>query len=277
METLILPNGDKVPKLGLGTWGMGERRGDLSIEVKAIRHALDVGISLLDTAEMYGDGGAEEIIGLALKGIAQKPYIVSKVYPHNASLKRILAACDRSLNRLGVERIDLYLLHWRGSIELQETIEGFERLVEIGKIGAWGVSNMDASDMAEIWSTPGGVACQTNQVLYNLTRRWPEDRLIPEMTQRRVPVMAYSPLEQGRLAADGRLKVIAGEAGIQPLDLALAWVVSQKDVFAIPKSVSPQRIEAFVQAVMKPLHSDLFAALEMAFPSPPPGAPIEML
>ena len=123
METLILPNGDKVPKLGLGTWGMGERRGDLSIEVKAIRHALDVGISLLDTAEMYGDGGAEEIIGLALKGIAQKPYIVSKVYPHNASSNGVLAACDRSLNRLGVERIDLYLLHWRGAIELQETIE----------------------------------------------------------------------------------------------------------------------------------------------------------
>jgi diketogulonate reductase-like aldo/keto reductase len=277
MQTLTLPNGSRVPKLGLGTWGMGERRGEIAAEIRAISHALNNGITLLDTAEMYGEGGAEEVIGIALKGLGQRPYLVSKVYPNNASRSGLAAACERSLKRLQVDHIDLYLLHWRGNIAFEETIEGFERLVGTGKIGAWGVSNMDAGDLTEIWSTPGGDGCQTNQVLYNLSRRWPEDTLMPVMKGKKMPVMAYSPLEQGLLAEDKRLKFIAKEAGMAPLDLALAWVVSQENVFGIPKSVLPERIDGFLRAVERPLSHDLLEALNLAFPPPIPGSPIEML
>ncbi len=277
MQSLTLPNGGTIPKLGLGTWGMGETAGEAAAEARAIAHALDNGVTLLDTAEMYGGGGAEEVIAQALRGRADRPFIVSKVYPYNASRQGVVEACERSLRRLEVERIDLYLLHWRGATPFAETIEGFERLMAAGKIGAWGVSNMDADDMAEIWSTPGGDGCQVNQVLYNLTRRWPEDALAPALAARGVPLMAYSPLEQGALAQSAPLKRIAAAAGLPPMQLALAWTLARPNVFAVPKSVRPKRIDEFLEAASLALDDDVLKALDAAFPPPPPGAHLEML
>ena len=188
------------------------------------------------------------MIATALKGRSKAPYLVSKVYPHNASRKGVVQACERSLKRLGVARIDLYLLHWRGAEPFAETIAGFERLIADGKIGAWGVSNLDAAEMAALWRTPGGAACQTIQALYNLARRWPEGALMPALQARAVPLMAYSPLAQGRLGRDPALVRIAGEAGMDPTELALAWTLHQANVFAVPKSAHPARIDAFLRA-----------------------------
>jgi len=276
MRSVTLPNGDRIPQLGLGTWHMGERRGDARTEAMALAHGLERGVALIDTAEMYGDGGAEAVIAAALQGQA-RPYIVSKVYPHNASRDGVAAACERSLRRLGIERIDLYLLHWRGGVPFEETIDGFERLTTAGKIGAWGVSNLDADDMAELWKTPGGDGCQTNQVLYNLNRRWPEASLQPAMRAKRTPLMAYSPLEQGRLARSGALKEIAAEAGLDPMQLALAWTLRDEDVFAVPKSARPDRIDGFLAAADLTLFDDVLAALDRAFPPPKGDPPLEML
>lgn len=276
-DDVTLPNGQSVPKLGLGTWGMGERGGDPAAEARAVAHALDQGIGLLDTAEMYGAGGAEEVIARALEGQTQKPFIVSKVYPHNASRQGVIEACEDSLRRLQVERIDLYLLHWRGAAPFADTISGFERLVEAGKIGAWGVSNLDADDMAELWAAPGGAACQIDQVLYNLVRRWPEGDLAPALAAKGVPLMAYSPLEQANLAGDAALKRIAADAGVAPLELALAWVLAQDNVIAIPKSARPDRIDGFIRAAALELGDDVLTALDDAFPAPGPGASLEML
>lgn len=277
LQTVTLPGGAALPKLGLGTWGMGERGGDLEAEAAALRHGLDQGIGLIDTAEMYGDGGAEKVIARALEGRADLPYIVSKVYPHNASKAGVVKACDRSLARLQVERIDLYLLHWRGAAPFAETIAGFEALIAAGKIGAWGVSNLDADDMAELWRAEGGAACQTNQVLYNLCRRWSEGRLMPALQDRATPLMAYTPLEQGALGRDAALRKIAAEAGFDPTELALAWVLAQENVFAVPKSARPDRIDGFLRAADLRLDAAMLAALDAAFPAPGPDAPMEML
>lgn len=277
MKTIKLPNGGQVPKLGLGTWGMGERGCDPKAEARALAHGIDRGVGLIDTAEMYGSGGAERVIAAALAGRRERPLIVSKVFPHNASREGVIRACEGSLRRLQIERIDLYLLHWRGATPFAETIAGFEALVAAGKIGAWGVSNFDAADIAELWSAPDGDRCQTNQVLYNLGRRWPEPDLLPAHRDRRMPLMAYSPLEQGALADDRRLQRIARDAGLDPIALALAWALAQDDVFAVPKSARPDRIDGFIEAAELVLPPELIAALDQAFPSPGPGARLEML
>ncbi len=277
MKTIKLPNGGAVPKLGLGTWGMGERGADHSGEARALAHGIERGVGLIDTAEMYGNGGAERVIAAALAGRRERPLIVSKVYPHNSSRAGVVRACEGSLRRLEIERIDLYLLHWRGAEPFAETIAGFESLVAAGKIGAWGVSNFDAADMANLWATLGGDRCQTNQILYNLSRRWPEPDLLPALRDRRTPLMAYSPLEQGALADDPRLQRIARDAGLDPMALALAWVLAQDDVFAVPKSARPERIDGFLGAAALDLSPDLIAALDDAFPPPGPGARLEML
>lgn len=277
MQTVTLPNGDRLPKLGFGTWGMGERGGDPAAEARAVAYALDRGVALLDTAEMYGAGGAEEAIAAALQGRRDLPYIVSKVYPHNASRAGVVKACEGSLRRLGLERIDLYLLHWRGGAPFRDTIAGFESLIETGKIGAWGVSNLDVDDMAELWAAPGGAGCQTDQVLYNLDRRWPEGGLAAALAARRTPLMAYSPLEQGRLGGSPALRTIAGDAGVDPVELALAWVLAQPNVFTIPKSARPERIDGFLRAAAMRLDDDILAALDAAFPAPGAPAPLEML
>ena len=199
VRTLALPGGEQVPVLGQGTWGMGEHRASRAAEVRALQRGLDLGLSLIDTAEMYAEGGAEEVVGEAIRDRRDGVFLVSKVYPHNASAKGTVAACERSLRRLGTDRLDLYLLHWRGAHPLAETVAAFERLQRDGKIRHWGVSNLDADEMAELAAVPGGAACASNQVLYNPSRRGIEWDLLPWCRQHGMPVMAYSPIEQGRL------------------------------------------------------------------------------
>ena len=236
VRTLALPSGEQVPVLGQGTWGMGEHRASRAAEVRALQRGLDLGLSLIDTAEMYAEGGAEEVVGEAIRGRRNGVFLVSKVYPHNASAKGTVAACERSLRRLGTDRLDLYLLHWRGAHPLAETVAAFERLQREGRIRHWGVSNLDADEMAELAAVPGGAACASNQVLYNPSRRGIEWDLLPWCRQHGMPVMAYSPIEQGRLPTGGVLGALAREHGCTAFQIALAWVVAQPGVLAIPKA-----------------------------------------
>ena len=241
MRSCKLPSGAAMPVFGLGTWRMGEsarRRGE---ELDALKYGLELGYPMIDTAEMYGEGGAEEIVGEAIAGLATRPYIVSKVYPHNASRAGTIAACERSLKRLRIERIDLYLLHWRGGARLEETFEAFHRLRAAGKIADFGVSNFDRGDMEEAARLDKGLT-GSNQVLYCLSRRGPEFDLLPWMRQRSIPLMAYSPLDQGGLLRKPTLKKLALEAGCTPAQLALAWLLAQPGVVTIPKSSSGDRV-----------------------------------
>jgi len=236
MRTVTLPGGETVPALGQGTWFMGERSDRRRAEVEALRAGLDLGMTLIDTAEMYAEGGAEEVVGEAIAGRRDRVFLVSKVYPHNASRRGVAAACARSLERLGTDRIDLYLLHWRGSYPLGETIEGFEWLKEAGQIRHWGVSNLDTADLEELWRVSHGPNCATDQILYNITRRGPEWDLLPWCREHGLPVMAYSPIEQGRLPAGGALDDVAERHGIDRFAVALAWLLAQDGVIAIPKA-----------------------------------------
>ncbi|HEY1152280.1 MAG TPA: aldo/keto reductase [Pseudolabrys sp.] len=273
---LTLPAGLPIPRFGLGTWRMGEARGERKAETAALQHGLACGITLIDTAEMYGDGVAEEIVGDAIAGKRDGLFIVSKVLPSNASLRGTVAACERSLRRLRIDRIDLYLLHWRGSVPLAETIEAFEVLRAAGKIGAWGVSNLDLSDMQELIDVPQGDAVQTNQVLYNLTRRGIEFDLQPWCRARHIPLMAYSPIEQGRLLGHPALAKIAAAHGVSPAQVALAWLMRQDDVIVIPKSSRVAHIDDNLAALDLTLTDDDLAALDRAFP-PRRATPLDML
>lgn len=238
IRTIRLPGGDDVPALGQGTWGMGENTARRADEAAALRLGLDLGMSLIDTAEMYGDGGAEEIVAEAIAGRRDEVFIVSKVLPTHASRRGVAAACADSLKRLRTDRIDLYLLHWRGDTPLAETVAAFETLKAAGKIRHWGVSNFDTADMVELAKATKATAAQTNQVLYNLTRRGIEYDLLPWCRERGIPVMAYSPVEQGALADDGRLAGLAARHGVSRSQIALAWVLQQDGVIAIPKAGS---------------------------------------
>jgi diketogulonate reductase-like aldo/keto reductase len=272
-----LPSGAKIPTFGLGTWRMGEDRSKRADEVAALRHGIDRGITLIDTAEMYGDGEAERIVAEAVGRRREEVFIVSKVLPGNASKKRTIAACEASLKRLRTERIDLYLLHWRGSVPLEETIAAFTELEEAGKIGGWGVSNFDISDMGELWKTPDGDCAVTNQVLYNLTRRGIEFDLMPWCRQHRVPVMAYSPIEQGRVLGHPALREIAKAHGATPAQVALAWLMRHDDVIVIPKAGSPAHVDDDLAALGLLLTHDDFVALDRAFPPPRKAQPLDML
>jgi diketogulonate reductase-like aldo/keto reductase len=274
---LTLPVGLPIPRFGLGTWRMGEARGERKAETAALQHGLACGITLIDTAEMYGDGVAEEIVGDAIAGKRYGLFIVSKVLPSNASRRGTVAACERSLRRLRIDRIDLYLLHWRGSVPLAETIEAFEALRAAGKIGAWGVSNLDLSDMQELIDVPQGDAVQTNQVLYNLTRRGIEFDLQPWCRARHIPLMAYSPIEQGRLLGHPALAKIAAAHGVSPAQVALAWLMRQDDVIVIPKSSRVAHIDDNLAALDLTLTDDDLAALDRAFPPPRRATPLDML
>ena len=274
---LTLPAGLPIPRFGLGTWRMGEARGERKAETAALQHGLACGITLIDTAEMYGDGVAEEIVGDAIAGKRDGLFIVSKVLPSNASRRGTVAACERSLRRLRIDRIDLYLLHWRGSVPLAETIEAFEALRAAGKIGAWGVSNLDLSDMQELIDVPQGDAVQTNQVLYNLTRRGIEFDLQPWCRARHIPLMAYSPIEQGRLLGHPALAQIAAAHGVSPAQVALAWLMRQDDVIVIPKSSRVAHIDDNLAALDLTLTDDDLAALDRAFPPPRRATPLDML
>lgn len=276
MRSCKLPSGAAMPILGLGTWRMGESGRRRNDELDALKFGLDLGYPMVDTAEMYGDGEAEKIVGQAIAGRSQLPYIVSKVYPHNATRSGTVAACERSLKRLGIERIDLYLLHWRGSARLAETFEAFHRLREQGKIGDFGVSNFDHDDMDDAAKLDSGLT-GTNQVLYCLSRRGPEFDLLPAMRSRAIPLMAYSPLDQGSLLRKPAMTRLAGEAGCTPAQLALAWLLAQPGVVTIPKSASRDRVKENLGALDVTLSPDLLAKLDRAFPPPKGRQPLEML
>jgi diketogulonate reductase-like aldo/keto reductase len=276
MRSLALPSGAKMPVFGIGTWRMGESGQTRQRELDAIRHALDLGYPMIDTAEMYGEGGAEEIVGEALRGRTTRPFVVSKVYPHNAGRAGTIAACERSLERMGLERIDLYLLHWRGGIPLAETIEAFHRLRDAGKIGDFGVSNFDLDDLQEAATLDDG-PIGANQVLYCLSRRGPEFDLLPWMRRHSIPLMAYSPLDQGRLLGKPALKKVATEAGCTTAQLALAWLLAQPGVATIPKSSTRRRVEENLAALDVDLSQQMLAELDRAFPPPRRKQPLEML
>ncbi|MDH0625745.1 aldo/keto reductase [Pseudomonas chengduensis] len=266
--------GVQVPVIGQGTWRMGEDDRQRSREVAALREGLDLGLSLIDTAEMYGEGGAELVVGEAIAGRRDEVFLVSKVYPHNASRDGVQAACERSLKRLGCERIDLYLLHWRGRYSLEETVEGFERLREQGKIGAWGVSNFDLDDLLEL-DQP---ACRTNQVLYNVQARGIEYDLLPWHQRAAMPLMAYCPLGQaGTLLHESALLEVAQRHGVKPAQVALAWVLRQDGVIAIPKAVSSAHLRDNAAAASITLSADDLTLLDTAFAPPQNKRPLEMV
>lgn len=266
--------GASVPVIGQGTWRMGEDRQRHSREVAALREGLDLGMTLIDTAEMYGEGGAERVVGEAITGRRDEVFLVSKVYPHNASLQGVQDACGRSLKRLGCERIDLYLLHWRGRYPLAETVEGFERLREQGKIAAWGVSNFDLDDLHEL-DQP---SCRTNQVLYNLEARGVEYDLLPWQQRAGMPLMAYCPLSQaGALLHAPALCAVAARHGVTPAQVALAWVIRQENVIAIPKAMGSRHLGENVAAASLVLSTEDLALLDAAFPPPARKQSLQMV
>lgn len=277
IPTVTLPNGIAVPALGLGTWQMGETRARANEEIDSIRLGLDLGMTLVDTAEMYAEGGAELIVGKALEDRRDEVFLVSKVYPWNASRTGTIAACEASLKRLGTDRLDLYLLHWRGDHPLADTIAAFEELRAAGRIGAWGVSNFDTADMEELFSLPGGENCVANQVLYNLSRRGVEYDLLPWCQSHGVALMAYSPIEQGRLAHHPELIHIAKAYQATPAQVALAFLLERDGVIAIPKSANLRRVRENRDAVDLDISEEDWAVLDAAFPPPDRKVPLEMI
>lgn len=282
VRTTQLPSGRPVPVLGQGTWRMGEDRSRRQSEVAALRYGLDLGMNLIDTAEMYGEGGAEEVVAEAIADRREEVFVVSKVYPHNATRRGAIEACERSLRRMKTDYIDLYLLHWRGDVPFAETVEAFQQLKETGKIREHGVSNFDVSDMEEWMALPGGAEVATNQVLYNLATRGIEWGLMPWSRERRIPIMAYSPVaqksaEQKRMFNDRNLKSVAAEHGATPAQIALAWVLREPDIIAIPKASQEQHIRENRAALDIELTREDLAKIDKSFPPPKRKIPLEML
>ena len=277
MKTISLPSGRSVPALGQGTWNMGDRRETRAEEIAALRLGIDRGLTLIDTAEMYGSGRSEELVAEAIGGRREEVFLVSKVLPENASRHGAIAACEKSLKRLKTDRLDLYLLHWRGSVPFAETLEAFDRLQADGKIRSHGVSNLDFDAMREWHSLEGGEKAATNQVLYNLTRRGVEWDLAPWLREKRIALMAYSPLEQARLVNHKGLAAFGKKYAMTPAQAALAWLLAQQDVIAIPKSGNRKRIEENLGAADKPLAAAQLVELDSLFPPPPRARPLEML
>ncbi|NDL62467.1 aldo/keto reductase [Acerihabitans arboris] len=272
-KQVIFPDGQALPAIGQGTWYMGERSSDTAAETRALQYGLDLGLSLIDTAEMYADGGAESVVGRAIRGRRDEVFLVSKVYPQNAGGQKTLTACENSLRRLQTDYLDLYLLHWRGGIPLSDTITAMEKLRQAGKIKRWGVSNLDVADMGELWSLPGGDACMTDQVLYHLASRGIEYDLLPWCQERRVPVMAYCPLAQAGKLRNGLMdnpavQHIAGELGVTAAQVLLAWAIRRPGVIAIPKAGSEAHVKENAQALDIELGQAQLDALDHAFPAP---------
>jgi diketogulonate reductase-like aldo/keto reductase len=274
---VMLPGGEAVPALGQGTWKMAETASRRAREIDALRLGVELGMTLIDTAEMYGEGAAEQLVAEALAGQRDRLFLVSKVYPHNASRQGVMQACERSLTRLKTDRLDLYLLHWRGGVPLEETVAGFEELRRAGKIRHWGVSNFDTDDMKELFAIPEGANCVTNQVLYNVSRRGPEFDLSPWMQDHRMPLMAYSPIEQGRLPRSSILDRVGQKHGASPFQIALAWVLHRPSVIAIPKASSADHVRDNHRALEIQLDRDDVEAIDAEFPPPRRKRPLEMI
>jgi diketogulonate reductase-like aldo/keto reductase len=269
MRTVRLPDGTEIPALGQGTWHMGERSGAAKAEVAALKLGIDLGMMLIDTAEMYGNGGAEEVVAEAAQDQRDKLFIVSKVYPHNASRAGVPVACERSLKRLRTDRIDLYLLHWRGSHPLAETVDAFEKLRAEGKIRYWGVSNFDTRDMQELVKLNDGGNCAANQVLYHLASRGVEYDLLPWCTERKVPLMAYSPVGQGgRLLQSKALAAVAKRHNATPAQIAIAWTMRHGNVISIPKASDQAHVRQNAAAGDITLTEQDLAAIDAEFPPP---------
>jgi diketogulonate reductase-like aldo/keto reductase len=266
-----------MPRLGQGTWNMGDAAAKRAEELAALREGIDLGMTLIDTAEMYGDGRAESLVAEAIAGRRETIFLASKVLPSNASRKGVVRSCEASLRRLQTDRVELYLLHWSGSYPLEETVRGFEDLLAAGKIRAWGVSNLDLQEMQRLTALPGGKACATNQVLYNLARRGIEFDLLPWCRERGMPVMAYTPTEQGTLLRHKALRTVAERLGATPAQVALAWVLRQDGVVTIPKAASRAHVRENRKALDLRLDAEALKALDAAFPPPKKARPLEML
>jgi diketogulonate reductase-like aldo/keto reductase len=277
IRTTRLPSGEAIPVLGQGTWGMAEDPQRRTEELAALRFGFDLGMTLIDTAEMYASGEAETMVGEAIVGRREELFVISKVLPENATNGGTLAACEHSLRRLGTDRLDLYLLHWRGNVPLEETLEAFTALVEAGKIRYWGVSNFDVVDMIELWRLTGGVDVAADEVLYNLTRRGIEYDLMPWCRKRGIPIIAYSPIEQGRLLGHGELKRIAARHKAKPAQIALAWLLRQDGIVGIPKAANIAHVRENRAALELNLTEQDLTALDRAFPPPSEAIPLEML
>jgi len=277
IPTLTLPSGRDIPALGIGTWNMGESHAEEAQEVASIRKAVELGMTVVDTAEMYADGRSEEIVGKAIADLRDEVFLVSKVYPFNASATGTIEACERSLKRLGVDHLDLYLLHWRGSHPLEETVAAFEKLKQSGKIRDWGVSNFDTDDMEELFEVENGRNCAVNQVLYNLSRRGVEYDLLPWCQEKGLPLMAYSPIEQGRILNNHELIRIAKAYQATPAQVALAFLLERDGVLAIPKSAKPERVEENRGATDLDISDEHWASLDAAFPPPTRKTSLAML
>ena len=277
MRTVALPAGERVPAFGVGTWRMGENPKARAEEIATLSLAIELGATLIDTAEMYGEGKAEALVAEAIAGRRDDVFLVSKVYPHNATRRGAVAACERSLKRLNTDRLDLYLLHWRGNVPLEETMAAFMELQNAGKIRHYGVSNLDVDDMEELSSAPGARNVQTDQVLYNLARRGIEWDLLPSLRKRSIPVMAYSPIEQGRIVRNPRLVEFAQRCGMTPAQVALAWLLKDDDIIVIPKSGRRERLQENFGALKFRLTAEQLAELDRIFPPPSARQPLEML
>lgn len=277
MRLITLADGQPVAALGQGTWGWGEDPDRRSVEIATLRIGLDLGMTLVDTAEMYADGGAEQVLGEALAGRRDAAFIVSKVLPSNASRSGTIQACERSLERLRTDRIDLYLLHWQGRHPLDDTLAAFHDLVDAGKIRYWGVSNFDHAALAQLDDIPGSDGLTTDQVLYNLSRRGPEHDLLPWCADHGLPVMAYSPIEQGRILDNPTLGDVAAGHGISPAAAALAWVLRRDSLCTVPKASSPEHVRDNATSLNVELTDDDLLALDRAFPPPSGPEPLEIL
>ena len=277
VRNTTLPSGESVPVLGLGTWRMAERRRRRRQEVAALRLGMDLGMVLIDTAELYADGAAEELVGEAIAGRRDGVFLVSKVHPSNASRTATVRACEASLRRLGTDRLDLYLLHWRSSTPLEETVNAFTHLVDEGKVRYWGVSNFDVADMEELADLRPGDTVATDQVAYSLGRRGIEADLLPWCQERGIPVMAYSPVDQGRLLRHPVVRTVADRHGGTPAQVALAWVLRHEGVTTIPKAGTPEHVRENRAALDIDLTDEDLAELDGAFPPPLEQQPLEIL
>jgi len=278
MHDVCLPDGTKIPAIGQGSWYMGERNSDRAAEARALRLGLDLGLTLIDAAEMYADGGAEEVVGEAIKGRRDEVFLVSKAYPQNASHARAKRACEASLKRLGTDYLDLYLLHWRGGVPFSETIAAFEALVQEGKIRRWGVSNLDPDDMQELFALPGGRACAVDQLLYNPEYRGIEFDMLPWAKAEHLPIMAYSPVGQGgALLQNAALRTVAARHQATPAQIALAWALRHSHVIAIPKAAREMHVRQNAAAADIILTPEDLADIDRAYQPPRRAVPLAML